>query len=259
MLSVDNINQSPEIYTEAQESVDEYEDYRYTIGIEDRDLENGSIGEVIHVELEGPEWITLNEREIIVGDYSIERSVEGSPTLEHVGRTYGVTINVTDKFGGLDQEVFSVEVVNVNDPPEFELVLAQSVHEGESYRYEIQVSDLDEAISNLTNNSSRYFKLFFKKLFSYYFIDINSNYPNYYNFFHIFPIIILSILYFPGLFIFFKMSKFENKCLGLYLFTNLIIFSVFFILPRYKFAILPIQIILTGYFIQYLLNRLNIK
>ena len=118
---------------------------------------------------------------------------------------------------------------------------------------------LDEAISNLTNNSFRYFKLFFKKLFSYYFIDINSNYPNYYNFFHIFPIIILSILSFPGLFIFFKMSKFENKCLGLYLFSNLIILSVFFILPRYKFAILPVQIILTTYFIQYMINKLNIK
>ena len=118
---------------------------------------------------------------------------------------------------------------------------------------------LDEAISNLTNNSSRYFKLFFKKLFSYYFIDINSNYPNYYNFFHIFPIIILSVLSFPGLFIFFKISKFENKCLGLYFFSNLIIFSVFFILPRYKFAILPIQIILTTYFIEYMLNKLNIK
>ena len=118
---------------------------------------------------------------------------------------------------------------------------------------------LGEAISNLTNNSSRYFKLFFKKLFSYYFIDINSNYPNYYNFFHIFPIIILSVLSFPGLFIFFKISKFENKCLGLYFFSNLIIFSVFFILPRYKFAILPIQIILTTYFIEYMLNKLNIK
>jgi len=118
---------------------------------------------------------------------------------------------------------------------------------------------LDEAISNLTKDSFRYFKLFFKKLFSYYFFDINSNYPGYYNFFHIFPIIILSILSFPGLFIFFKTNKFENKCLGLYLFSNLIIFSVFFILPRYKFAILPVQIILTAYFIQYVLNKLNIK
>ena len=127
--------------------------------------------------------------------------------------------------------------------------------------YEINKDNvlLDEAINNLTKNSSRYLKLFFKKLFSYYFIDINSDYPGYYNFFHIFPIIILSILSCPGLLIFFKTNKFENKCLGLYLFTNLIIFSVFFILPRYKFAILPIQIILTGYFIQYLLNRLNIK
>ena len=118
---------------------------------------------------------------------------------------------------------------------------------------------LDEAIDNLTKNSFRYFKLFFKKLFSYYFIEINSNYPNYYNPFHIFPIIILSVLSFPGLFIFYKINKFENKCLGLYLFSNLIIFSVFFILPRYKFAILPIQIILATYFIQYVFNKLNIK
>ena len=127
--------------------------------------------------------------------------------------------------------------------------------------YEINRDNIyfNEAISNLNKDSFRYFKLFFKKLFSYYFIDINSNYPNYYNFFHIFPIIILSILSFPGLFIFFKMSKFENKCLGLYLFSNLIIFSIFFILPRYKFAILPVQIILTTYFIQYMLNKLNIK
>ena len=134
---------------------------------------------------------------------------------------------------------------------------------------------LDEAISNLNKNPLRYFKLFFKKLFSYYFIDINlnyidyykykhnidvnSNYLNYYKFFYVIPIIILSILSFPGLFIFFKMNKFENKCLGLYLFSNLIIFSVFFILPRYKFAILPVQIILAVHFIQYMLNKSNVK
>ena len=143
--------------------------------------------------------------------------------------------------------------------------------------YEINRDNIyfNEAISNLNKDSFRYFKLFFKKLFSYYFIDvdpsypnyvkykrkidINSKYQNYYIFYHIIPIMILSILSFPGLFIFFKMNKFENKCLGLYLFSNLIIFSIFFILPRYKFAILPVQIILAAHFIQYMLNKFNVK
>ena len=41
---------------------------------------------------------------------------------------------------------------------------------------------LDEAKNNLLYDPFRYINLFFKKLFSYYFIDIKSNYPNYYNF-----------------------------------------------------------------------------
>ena len=114
---------------------------------------------------------------------------------------------------------------------------------------------LDEALSNLTNDGPHYFKLFFKKIFSFYFIDINSNYPNYFNFFHIFPIILLSVLSFPGLFLFYKNKKFENKCLLLYLLLNLLIFSIFFILPRYKLVILPVQIILATYFIGYIIKK----
>ncbi len=120
---------------------------------------------------------------------------------------------------------------------------------------------LDEALNNLHKDSTRYIKLFFKKLFSYYFIDFNSHYPNYYNFFHIFPIVLLSLLSLPGLYIFYKKDKFENKCLGLYLFINLVVFSIFFILPRYKLAIFPIQIILATYSVDYIITKIrkNIK
>ena len=114
---------------------------------------------------------------------------------------------------------------------------------------------LEEAINNWEKNSFRYFKLFLKKFLSYYFIDMNSSYPNYYNFFHIFPIILLSVLSFPGLYVLFKINKFEHKCFGLYLFSNLIIFSVFFILPRYKLTILPIQLILAAYFVNYIFKK----
>ena len=127
--------------------------------------------------------------------------------------------------------------------------------------YEINKDNifLREAIYNLNKDKLKYAELYIKKFFSFYFIDVNSKYPNYYNFFHIFPLIILSILSFPGLFIFLKKKRFENQCLGIYLFFNLLIFSVFFIIPRYKLIILPIQIILAVYFILYVLDMLKKK
>ena len=116
---------------------------------------------------------------------------------------------------------------------------------------------LEEAINNIEKNPIIYLKLFFKKLFSFYFIDLESSYPNYYNFFHIFPVIILSLLALPSLIVFFRNNKFENKYLGLYFFFNLVIFSVFFILPRYKLVILPVQIILVGYTLTYLIKKIG--
>jgi len=116
---------------------------------------------------------------------------------------------------------------------------------------------LEEAINNIEKNPIIYLKLFFKKIFSFYFIDLESNYPNYYNFFHIFPVIILSLLSFPGLIVFFRNNKFQNKYLGLYFFINLVIFSIFFILPRYKLIILPVQIILAGYTLNYVIKKIR--
>ena len=116
---------------------------------------------------------------------------------------------------------------------------------------------LDEAINNIKQNPIIYLKLSFKKLFYFYFVDLESSYPNYYSFFHIFPIIILSLLSFPSLVVFYRNNKFENKYLSLYLLLNLLIFSVFFILPRYKLVILPIQIMLAGYTINYLIKKIR--
>ena len=116
---------------------------------------------------------------------------------------------------------------------------------------------LEHAIGYLKENPTRYINLYVKKFFSYYFIDLNSTYPNYYNFFHIIPIIFISILSLPGIFIFYKKNKIENKCLLLYLLSNLIIFSIFSILPRYKLIIIPIQIILASYFMIYLFKKIR--
>ena len=52
---------------------------------------------------------------------------------------------------------------------------------------------LKQALQFIKENPSRYIKLYFQKFFSYLFIDINSNYPNYYSLYHVVPKILLSI------------------------------------------------------------------
>lgn len=128
-------------------------------------------------------------------------------------------------------------------------------------RYELNRDELflSEAKKYLAQDPLRYLNLFFKKIFSFYFVDLNSTYPNYYNFIHFFPVVLFSILSFPGLFILYKKKNIYADCLGLYLLFNIVIFSCFFILPRFKLIILPVQIILVAYFIKYLLNKLNMK
>ena len=158
-----------------------------------------------------------------------------------------------------NNELSSVEGYENLDKTQFKNLKSEIDNLKKNNYYEIKRDRLflNAAIDNLSKDLYLHLQMFIKKLFSFYFIDLNSTYPNYYNFFHIFPIIVLSVLSLPGLFLFFKMDRFQNKCLGLYLFLNLFIFSLFFILPRYKLIILPIQIILASYFIVYILKKLR--
>ena len=124
--------------------------------------------------------------------------------------------------------------------------------------YEIKRDDLffKEALNNISKNPDIYLKLFLKKIISFYFIDVNSTYPNYYHYLNVIPILLISFLSLPGILFFIKDKKtFNSNYLILYLFFNLIIFSIFFILPRSKLVILPIQIILASYSLIYLYKK----
>ena len=118
---------------------------------------------------------------------------------------------------------------------------------------------LHEAKNNLREDPARYLNLFIKKIIAFYFIDLNSTYPMYYNFLNIFSTAIIAILSFLGLFIFFKKKNIKHSYLALYFFSNLIIFSIFFILPRYKLIILPIQIMIASNFIIFFLKKIISK
>ena len=113
----------------------------------------------------------------------------------------------------------------------------------------------DEAFKNISSNKIKYFKLYLKKIFSFYFLDLGSSIKNYYNPFHILPIILVGILSIPGIIIAFK--KFNNsKITYLILITcTLTLFiSIFFILPRYKISIISFQILFSLFCFNYLIQ-----
>jgi len=124
-------------------------------------------------------------------------------------------------------------------------------------KYEINRDEVfkKEAINNIFSDKKKYFKLYLKKLISYFFIDINSTLKNYYHPAHIYPLIIFSFMSLPGFLI--GIKKFRNsKIVYIFLITGLLTFliSSFFILPRYKISIISFQILSSLFFIEYLIK-----
>ena len=122
------------------------------------------------------------------------------------------------------------------------------------YDYNIDEIYKSEAIKNIKAEPTRYLILYLKKLFAFMFIDFDSTYPNYYSFFHIIPKIFISIGSLLGL-IFLLREKNILNYFSLYYLFNICLFSVFFILPRYSLALLPVQIFL----ICFLIKKLKIN
>ncbi len=115
-----------------------------------------------------------------------------------------------------------------------------------SKNYEIELDNFykEKAFEEIAKSPTIYFFQYFKKVFSFLFLDINSSYPNYYNVFHIFPKLLLSITSIIGGIISLGRKNFFQY-LSIYYFTNILLFSVFFILPRYSLILLATQLILS--------------
>ena len=123
-----------------------------------------------------------------------------------------------------------------------------------SFRINFDKIFMNEAKKNITNEPQKYLILFLKKIASFLFIDINSSQSNYYNPLHYLPIVLLGITSLIGIIISDKKSYKMNYLIFVFFF-NIIIFSSFFILARYKLAILPLQIIFTNVLINHLKNN----
>ena len=112
-----------------------------------------------------------------------------------------------------------------------------------------------KAITFIKEDPSNYLRFYFKKVFSYTFIDLNSSYDNYYNIIHILPKVLISTLGLVSA-VFCLRKKGFYQFMSFYYFANILLFSVFFILPRYSVILLPINLLLIMETIYFLRRKL---
>ena len=137
------------------------------------------------------------------------------------------------------------------------------------YRFNFDKIFLDEAIKNIKKNPEKYLILYLKRTASYFFIDLESYKSDEYNPvprlkfsilknllvpIHYIPIVLLGITSLIGIFLSDKKSYGLNYLLFVLLFY-ISVFSFFSIMPRYKLYIIPLQIIFTNIFINYVIKK----
>ena len=119
-----------------------------------------------------------------------------------------------------------------------------------NHLYEFYLDELyfNEGISYIKEEPIIFIKRYIAKFLSFFYFNINSKYPNYYHPLFIAPIFLVGLFSTMGIFLSLRNFNYEKGYLLLYLFLTISIFSIFFILPRYKMMILPIQLIFMNYF-----------
>ena len=125
------------------------------------------------------------------------------------------------------------------------------VLEDKYYAINLDKVFLSEGIKNINNDPIKYFGLYLKKILSFLFIDLNSSNPYYYHPLHYIPVLFISVTSIIGI-ILSKKNSYQINFLILFFIFNVAIVSVFFILPRYKLAIIPLQIIFSNIFFEYI-------
>ena len=128
------------------------------------------------------------------------------------------------------------------------------VPEDKYYEINLDKVFLSEGIKNIKNDPIKYFGLYLKKILSFLFIDLNSSNSYYYHPLHYLPVLFISITSIIGI-ILSKKNSYQINFLILFFIVNIAIVSVFFILPRYKLAIIPLQIIFSNIFFEYIKNN----
>lgn len=105
----------------------------------------------------------------------------------------------------------------------------------------------DNSINFIIDDPVLFFKRYVKKFMAFIFFNYESEYKNYYHPLNIFPLIFLSITFLTGIILSSKKKEIKYNFLIFNLFLTIAIFAAFFILPRYKLVILPIQLLISNF------------
>ena len=141
--------------------------------------------------------------------------------------------------------------------PEFQNLI-DKIPKDKFYRLKEDKIFIQEAKKNIKENPTRYLVLYLKKVFSYVFFDLKSTQPNYYNPIHFLPILLAAITSTLGIFVSNKKSYHLNYLILIYAFYCTLI-PIFAIQPRYKLYIIPLQIIFSFVFVNFIKEKFFLK
>ena len=110
----------------------------------------------------------------------------------------------------------------------------------------------ENSINFIKENKILFVKRYIEKFLSLTFFNIKSEYQKYYHPLNIIPIALISVVFMLSIIFNYQKKSETYNYLIFNLFLTVAIFSVFFILPRYKLMIIPTQLILVNFFISLL-------
>lgn len=139
-INVANVNDAPAIQTTSLPNATQGQAFSEQIIAIDIDGDK-----LIYTKVTGPAWISLDQN----------GKITGTPTNNDVG-TSNLEIKVSD--GTLNNtKQFTINVANVNDPPQITSQAITAATEGSNYSYQVQAADIDagDVIDYfLTNNTN---------------------------------------------------------------------------------------------------------
>ena len=183
------------------------------------------------------------------------RSDQTLTTLESI-----ILKNKLDNIYDLDG-IYNTEIEIYKKNNEYSSIINQLNQIKDNNKYDVLRDDIfkKQAFQNIFNDPLRYAWLHIKKILSFIFFNLKSDYPKYYHPLSIIPEFILSIGAVIGLIL--SIKNYKNFLeIYLYMFTIIGLYSLLLILPRYKLFLLPYYSIFFSIFVfkvkDYLKNKI---
>ncbi len=137
-LTVIEVNDHPMINT--TNVLVAYEDELYNVDYNATDIDSAIENQIWSLKTDGSSWLIFDQ---------ITGILNGTPTNEDVG-SYWINVTVNDNEGGIDFTNFTLEVLNVNDPPSIIKIIPPNATAGKYYELDYNATDIDSQISKQT-------------------------------------------------------------------------------------------------------------